>query len=229
MKRWADNVTAILPERLLHAYVDVLLSPAKRRAVQRALIRQPELQDTVEVWRKQNADFRRLALLETPGPMPIAMAGVTHRLETRLCRFAPLEGLRIAAVVALLLSGVAGTALMTQAQLNKDNNLISFSKNAAEANQAITKPIPTSPQLAETASPEPVVETVVVTVESPADVLKQSTDVPTIKTGRHADEGKRQDGTQVAPDTSTPVLPDQPDPTPSVGENSEPVEPPRDI
>jgi len=120
MKRWADNVTAILPERLLHAYVDVLLPAAKRRAVHRALMRQPELRETVEVWRKQNADLRRLALMETPGPMPVAMAGVTHRLETRLYRFATLEGLRIAAVIALLLSGVAGTALLAQAQQHSD-------------------------------------------------------------------------------------------------------------
>lgn len=117
MKRWPNNVTAILPERLLHAYVDVLLPPAKRRAVEAALLRNPEFRDTVDVWRKQNAGLRRLATLESPPPMPPEMAGTVHRLEGRLYRRAPLELLRIAATVTLLVAGGVGAALITQQQI----------------------------------------------------------------------------------------------------------------
>jgi len=229
MKRWADNVTAILPERLLHAYVDVLLPAAKRRAVHRALMRQPELRETVEVWRKQNADLRRLALMETPGPMPVAMAGVTHRLETRLCRFATLEGLRIAAVIALLLSGVAGTALLAQAQLDKDNTLISFGQTAAGGNQAITKPIPTKPQLAEPVAQKPKVENVVATVESAAEDQEKQTDVTSNKGGALAEQGELPEMREAAPETPAPAASEQPHSAPPVVEDSKPAEPPREI
>jgi anti-sigma factor RsiW len=39
--RWErDNVTAIIPKALLHAYVDVLLVPGKRAVVDYALTRE---------------------------------------------------------------------------------------------------------------------------------------------------------------------------------------------
>ena len=49
MKRWGYNVTAILPERLLYAYADVLLNPSKWKAIELALHRNREMRETVEV------------------------------------------------------------------------------------------------------------------------------------------------------------------------------------
>lgn len=229
MKPWADNVTAILPERLLHAYVDVLLPSAKRRAVHFALRRQPELRESVEIWRKQNADLRHLALLQTPGPMPAAMAGATHRLETRLCRFAPLEGLRIAALIALLLTGVAGVSLMTQAQLNKGSTLGGIGQNAAAASQPHTKPIPAAAATAEPAKPEQTVETVVMTVEAPTDELKNPADVAQNESRDGLDQKKLPETPIVSPPTSTPPISERPDPAPSIAETPKPATPPRDI
>lgn len=147
MKPWAHNVTAILPERLLHAYVDVMLPPAKRRAVEAALQRNAELRSTVDNWRKQNANLRRLALLESPTPMSPEMSGVVHRLEGRLRRRAPLEILRIAAAVSLLVAGGAGAAIITQEQLRGTDSLPGLAQEAAQAHRAL----PASPVEAATA------------------------------------------------------------------------------
>lgn len=229
MSRWADNITAILPERLLHAYVDVLLPIAKRRAVQRALMRQPELRETVEAWRKQNADFRRLALLETPGPMPLAMAGVTHRLERRLRRFAPLEGLRIAAVVALLLSGVAGMALVTQVQLDGGKTLVSFAPKDDRKNQSLTKPIPANSARAEAPVPAATVETVVVTVDAPPDVHEPPSDTGATERPQRSKQVEPAETPENLPETTTPPITAEPEAAPSIAETPKPDEPPRNI
>jgi anti-sigma factor RsiW len=161
MKRWAHNVTAILPERLLHAYVDVMLPPAKRRAVEVALQRNPELRSMVDSWRRQNADLRRLALLENPPPMPPEMAGVIHRLEGRLRRRAPMECLRIAAVFSLCVAGGVGAAVITQEQLNGSDPIPETAQEAPQAHRAaaasppveVTKPLEPSAKAGALAAP----------------------------------------------------------------------------
>ena len=137
MRRWAHNVTAILPERLLHAYVDVLLSPSRRKAVEAALARNPDLQDTVACWRDQNANLQLLALLEAPEPMSREMAGTVHRLQMRLRGWDVFGGLRSAAVIAILIAGAAGLLVLAHAKQVPRDVMTVFIRDAAEAHKSL--------------------------------------------------------------------------------------------
>lgn len=139
MKRWGHNVTSILPERLLHGYVDVLLNPSKRKAIEHALNRNQEMRETVEAWRSQNANLRFLALVETLPPMSLEMQGTVYRLERRLRRRSSLEVLRVAAVVTLLVAGAAGTAVLAQSQMSESGVLAGFVDDAAQAHRVFTR------------------------------------------------------------------------------------------
>jgi anti-sigma factor RsiW len=111
MSQERDNVTAIIPEALLHAYVDVLLVPGKRAVVDYALTRDPVIQETIDDWRRQNAHIRLLATLDTPPPMPMAMQGAIYRLERRFRRWAALDCWRLVAAAMLVLGIGASWAL----------------------------------------------------------------------------------------------------------------------
>lgn len=139
MKRWGHNVTAILPERLLHGYVDVLVSPSKRKAIEHALGRDRDMRETVETWRSQNANLRLLALLEELPPMSLEMQGTVYRLEGRLRRRSSLEFLRVAAVVTLLIVGAAGTAILAQSQLTETGVLAGLADDAAQAHRVFSR------------------------------------------------------------------------------------------
>jgi len=230
MKRWANNVTAILPERLLHAYVDVMLPPAKRRAVESALLRHPDLRKTVDGWLKQNADLRRLALLENPPPMPPEMSGVVHRLEGRLRRRAPLEFLRIAAAISLFLAGGTGAAIITQHQLTGSDPIAGFTQKADETHRAVaTQPLETT--RAVEAEPESASQAGVVTAPGIVPVGSPADDV----------EARREQGREIAPEIRQDETsegqagnrpnPDKPDPTvPAQPQNipADPADPPRE-
>lgn len=139
MKRWGHNVTAMLPERLLHAYVDVLINPSKRKSIEHALSRNREMRETVETWRSQNANLRLLALLEDLPPMSLEMQGTVYRLEGRLCRRSSLEFLRVAAVVTLLTAGAAGTVVLAQSQFTETGVLAGLADDAAHAHRVFSR------------------------------------------------------------------------------------------
>lgn len=222
MKRWPNNVTAILPERLLHAYVDVLLPPAKRRAVEAALLRNPQFRDTVDVWRQQNAGLRRLATLESPPPMPPEMAGTVHRLEGRLYRRAPLEFLRIAASITLLVAGGFGAAIITQQQIKGHEPLSGLAKEAADAHRTLsTQPL----GITTVADPVPPTEVIaapgIVPVGSPADQVEPK---------RAPDSVERRDDTaDTKPELPNPPAEQEtPAPTPLRNLPQDPADPPRE-
>ena len=222
MKRWPNNVTAILPERLLHAYVDVLLPPAKRRAVESALQRNPQLRDTVDVWRKQNAGLRRLARLENLTPMPPEMAGTVHRLEGRLYRRAPLEFLRIAATITLVLAGGVGAAMITQQQIKGHAPLPGLAQEAADAHRSLsTQPLGVT-TVAEPAPPTEVIAAPgIVPVGSPAEQ---------VETKRAPDPVERRDDTADSkPEIANPPAEQAPPvPTPLRNLPRDPADPPRE-
>lgn len=139
MKRWGHNVTTILPERMIHGYVDVLISASKRKAIEHTLARNREMRETVEAWRSQNANLRLLALLEELPPMSREMQGTVFRLEGRLRRRSSLEFLRVAAVITLLSAGVAGTLVLAQSQWSESGVLAGLADDAAHAHRVFSR------------------------------------------------------------------------------------------
>jgi hypothetical protein len=222
MKRWPNNVTAILPERLLHAYVDVLLPPAKRLAVEAALLRNPQFRDTVDVWRQQNAGLRRLATLESPPPMPPEMAGTVHRLEGRLYRRAPLEFLRIAATITLLVAGGFGAAIITQQQIKGHEPLPGLAKEAADAHRTLsTLPLGIKTVADPVPSTEVIAAPAIVPVGSPAEQVEPK---------RAPDSVERRDDTaDTKPELPNPPAEQEtPAPTPLRNLPQDPADPPRE-
>ena len=76
-----SNIEILVPDALLHGYVDVLLSRAQCRAVETAIARDTGLAHEVEGWRRQNLGIQRLAMAHSPPPMPRKMRESVRRLS----------------------------------------------------------------------------------------------------------------------------------------------------
>ena len=121
MRRRAGKIAVLVPEPLLHAHVDVLLPPGKRRAVDAAIANDPELTDTVNAWRRQNLRLRQLSAQYTPPPMPRDMAYAMQRLQRSRAKRRPGTQWQVAAALLLLavgsclwMFGPGGNALATR-------------------------------------------------------------------------------------------------------------------
>ncbi len=96
-----DNIEILVPDTLLHRYVDVLLSRQQRRTVETAIARNPELARSIDAWRAQNLGIQRLAATQSLPPMPQDMRNATRRLSGRI---RPRAGFRaVYAAVCLVL------------------------------------------------------------------------------------------------------------------------------
>ncbi len=104
MKARSDNIATLVPEALLHAHVDVLLAPGRRRAVETAIAREDELSDTIDAWRLQNRGLHRLSAIHTPPAMPREMTFAVERLGRRLQPRRSWNTCKLAASIALAMA-----------------------------------------------------------------------------------------------------------------------------
>ncbi|MBO6781807.1 MAG: hypothetical protein JJ899_00775 [Alphaproteobacteria bacterium] len=160
MRKRAGKIAVLVPEALLHAHVDVLLTPARRRAVESAIARDPDLAETVTAWRRQNRGLRKLAALHTPPPMSRDMRYAVQRLKDgRGLRPRNRSTWQIAAAIALMALGTclwlagadlsdpdrSGVVLTTSVPGAKPAPPSGVVEATAEGEPAVVRPIPREP------------------------------------------------------------------------------------
>lgn len=118
-----DNIEVLVPDALLHRYVDVLLSRQQCRAIDAAVADDRELARTVEDWRAQNLGLHRLAAAQMPPPMPREMRESVRQIGGRIHRPRIIR----AAPVAISLTLMAACAFVWLVEL--DVNVDSKQKN----------------------------------------------------------------------------------------------------